>query len=355
MANPAPTDLHPFPWLTWNNRPFTTPAEILMVPTSSPARLCWEFSTATNVGDVFTGPSNPGGATPVYGIPFGHLLNFFQGEAAGGLTNPPYFYRLLDFLEVPSRFVGTELILNPQYAGSTPLEQHLFRPPFNMVSNFRDPGRVNVNTIASANVWAGVLNGHTGPSFDDIVESRRGYGAGGNIADMVPGYPTRYANPFRSASSADLAPNVANLLKARPVSVTLLRAAGVNPDATNVSLVAAPAALPSEACRNPDQNAFFRYQSLSRLSNLLTTRSNVFAVWITVGYFEVGPDPVSGQYTIDAGHPDGYRLGRELGGDSGDLKRHRAFYLIDRSIPVGFSRGRDYNAGNTILLNRFIE
>jgi hypothetical protein len=75
----------------------------------------------------------------------------------------------------------------------------------------------------------------------------------------------------------------------------------------------------------------------------------VYAVWITVGYFEVQAG------TVDAAHPDGYRLGRELGSDTGDIKRHRAFYIIDRSIPVGFARGKDYNAANTILLSRFIE
>ena len=53
--------------------------------------------------------------------------------------------------------------------------------------------------------------------------------------------------------------------------------------------------------------------------------------------------------------PDGYQLGRELGLDSGDVKRHRAFYIIDRSIPVGFRRGQDLNAEKTILLKRTIE
>lgn len=352
----TPTDIasgnpNPFPWLAWNNRPFVSPMEVLTVPTSSSARLCWEFTTASNEAHLYTGPS---GGSEVFGIPFGHLLDFFQAEASGGIT-PPAFYRLLDFLEVPSRFQGTELVLNPQYAGRTDTwEQHLNRPPFNRVSNFRDPGRVNINTIASANVWAGVLNGHSGPDFDnDLVPSRRGY-AGASIAAMNAAYPTRFANPFRSGCSADLTPNVAGMLKTRPVNTTLLRASGINPDADDTPLLADPSDV-TELCRNPIQHAYFRYQSLSRLANLVTTRSNVYAVWITVGYFEVGPDPATGLYTIDAGHPDGYRLGRELGSDTGDIKRHRAFYLIDRSIPVGFVRGQDLNVGNTILLNRFIE
>ena len=40
---------------------------------------------------------------------------------------------------------------------------------------------------------------------------------------------------------------------------------------------------------NTDRNPYFRYQAIQRLGNLTTTRSNVYAVWITVGYFEVEP------------------------------------------------------------------
>jgi hypothetical protein len=86
-----------------------------------------------------------------------------------------------------------------------------------------------------------------------------------------------------------------------------------------------------------------------RLGNLVTTRSNVYAVWITVGFFEVEP-------AADlAVHPDGYRLGPELGSDRGDMRRHRAFYVFDRSIPVGFRRGEDLNVEDAVLLRRFIE
>lgn len=352
-ANPTTVDLRPFPWLSWNNRPFATPLELLLVPSSSAARLCWEFSTASNVNELYTGPAATG-TQPVYGIPFGHLLNAFQAQKQNAADpEPPKFYRIFDFVEVPSRFVGTELLLNPQYAGRTDVwEAHLHRPPFNMVSTFREPGRVNINTITSAAVWQGVLNGRLGPTFEQLVESRRGYAATnqGDLAAMDNTFPTRFANPFRSASSADLSPPMPNWPKQRPVNVTLLRASGPNPDASNTPLFADPSQI-NTLCQNPDLHAYFRYQSLARLGNLVTTRSNVYGVWITLGYFEVEQNPGG----VDAVHPDGYRLARELGSDTGEIRRHRAFFLIDRSIPVGFARGRDYNVGDTILLSRLIE
>ena len=51
----------------------------------------------------------------------------------------------------------------------------------------------------------------------------------------------------------------------------------------------------------------------------------------------------------------GYSFGREIGADTGDIRRHRAFYIIDRSIPVGFIPGEDFNTEKAILLKRYIE
>ena len=104
------------------------------------------------------------------------------------------------------------------------------------------------------------------------------------------------------------------------------------------------------------RNAYFAYQPFGNVVNKVTTRSNVYAVWITVGYFEVTPwygasggvpNP-SGNITIDAAHPDGYQLGQELGADTGEITRHRGFYIIDRSIPVGFQRGSDLNSDKAV-------
>ena len=54
-------------------------------------------------------------------------------------------------------------------------------------------------------------------------------------------------------------------------------------------------------------------------------------------------------------YPDGWVLGQELKSDTGDIQRHRAFFMYDRTIPVGFQRGETNNAYRGVLLERFIE
>jgi hypothetical protein len=71
-----------------------------------------------------------------------------------------------------------------------------------------------------------------------------------------------------------------------------------------------------------------------------------------VGYFEVRTTGSTGPNTP---WPDGYQLWGEMGSDTGEIKRHRAFYIYDRSIPVAFERGKDHNIADGILLKRFIE
>jgi hypothetical protein len=108
---------------------------------------------------------------------------------------------------------------------------------------------------------------------------------------------------------------------------------------------------------NVVKNPFLKYQSLQRFSNLVTNRSNVYAVWITIGYFEVEPVPGfnPGNPLNQQLYPDGYTLGQEIGSSEGDVVRHRAFYIIDRSIPVAYIPGEDLNTDKTILLRRYIE
>ena len=104
--------------------------------------------------------------------------------------------------------------------------------------------------------------------------------------------------------------------------------------------------------RDGDRSASFRHEPFNKLGNIMTTRSNVYSVWITVGFFEVTGDPNSSAREV---YPDGMRLGRELGLDDGSYIRHRMFGIIDRSKPTAFVRGLDLNARETILLKRVVE
>ncbi len=95
---------------------------------------------------------------------------------------------------------------------------------------------------------------------------------------------------------------------------------------------------------DPQRNPFFRYREMMRLSNLATPRSNVFAVWMTVGFFVIEPHPARPNFTA---------LGAEYGLDTGQNVRFKSFWIIDRSIPVGFRPGTPLNSRDAVLLDHF--
>jgi hypothetical protein len=132
-----------------------------------------------------------------------------------------------------------------------------------------------------------------------------------------------------------------------------------------------------------NRNPSMYYQPMTRMENVVTNRSNVFAMWITVGYFEVEPAPnwndpdddtreaIQARFGVTPAsnaaqiaarlalynrvYPDGYMLGREVGSDTGNVKRPRGFYIVDRTEEVGFKPGEDLNVEKMIKLRRRIE
>lgn len=401
----------PFPWMTWNNRPFSNPMEMLFVPSSSPGRLALEMTpdypllpNNTVSPPTLNNPYLESAATArpfLMHWPFGHMLNLFQTSqirmdvdnsgatptfplAQSSAVTAPHLFRLFDYVEVPSPYVGAERWYNPQNFTTTAA----YAPPFNKLSRFRDPGRVNLNTVYDDEVWNSLVAQFPGLQSTDgftaqFALSRQG--DSGTVNVMNPAWPTRFANPFRSADSADLTPNV-TAMRAQaqfPIQATLLRANtsggtpqplfqinSTNPMASQWMSGTAPGrnTLPGTPgsmanAHDTNRNPYFRYQPLQKLGAVAANNSNCFAVWITIGYFEVEENrpnmtlPVGpgNLMTFDAAHPDGYCLGQEIGIDSGEVTRHRSFYIIDRSIPVGFIPGSRLNTDDCILVRRLIE
>ena len=331
-GTPDDTTGHPFPWLQWNNRPFVSSLELMQVPYSKSSRLLFDYTFDRN------GTVNPY-AIPANGDPalteYNHLLNFFESG-----DNTANFQRIFDFLHTPSPYAGAYTYLNPLMFG-TGFGTDELHPPFNKVSNFRDPGKINLNTIFDPAVYLGLLNGHLGPTYTNWIDSRRGYGAAGNnLISFNPNMPSLFTNPIRPGGSGDIVPLAG--LERTDVELSLLR----NNQAGTAALVNSAY---TDQARNSQRNSSFKYQSLQRLDNLVTGRSNVFGVWITMGYFEVTaapPTPIN---------PDGYQLGPEIGNDRGEIRRHRAFYMIDRSIPAAFEPGENHNVDKTVILRRYID
>ncbi|WP_254513328.1 hypothetical protein [Anatilimnocola floriformis] len=354
----------PFPWITWHNRPYMNAAELLLVPTSAPNRLVLEIGPDNPV--IPNGANNPYAAPATDGLalrrPFSHLMNMFQTSQAD--NQAMNLVRMLDYVEVPSNFVGAERWYYPSTLMNTDpspalrgqyTPPYLYRPPFNKLSRFRDPGKININTIFDPAIWSAIvgydatntngLNGVQTTAANEIFLSRQGYP--GTVGMMDASYPTIFANPFRPADTADLMPNAGStsMRNTPPVDATIFRRSITRtgePLFENRS---------NFAPNDSERNAYFRYQGLQKLPNIIGTQSNCYAVWATVGYFEVEDVPTG----PDVAHPDGFQLGQELDSDQGKAQRHRGFYLIDRSIPVGFMPGQKLNTDNCILLRRQVD
>ncbi len=374
-------NVQPFPWLNWNNRPYVGQLELMIVPKSRSSRLTLEYAP-----DLDLDATNPHHPYAGHVTSTSHLFPFFDTVAASQPV-PPNLHRVFEYLTVPSRFVGTETELDPQTMNALPafdttgVEQTLvsfLHPPFNRVSNYREPGRININTISSdyvatagtsqSTVWNGVLNASAGDTilagtslnWLAVAQSRQG--------KSYPFRPTTgnldstsiFGNPFRSAAGeALLLPLTKYYADRDEVDVTLFRP--VNP-ATNAPATDTPlfGYTSTQLHNNSSRNPYFRHQHLQRISNVVTTRSNVYAIWITVGYFQVQSPPLDSTGTAlpfgpGTPYPDGYQLMAEMGSDTGEVERHRGFYIFDRSIPVAFEPGKNHNFEEGLLLRRFIE
>ncbi len=333
-----PEDQQPFAALTWNNRPFVSHLELANVPFTSSYWLTRLFNSAADDSrDVYAPDIEEEESTEArnYTAHFPYLLNFYADELKGGSQYASSLHRIFDFLEVPSRFVGTESYVNPlTFSGDRHGLSFGMAAPFDTISNYRYPGKLNINTVLDPRVWNGLmqfyaLDPETPLTYDDWNASR----AGSSSA------PTDFANPYRSPLACNRVP-VGTGMVVTPADCGLFRNGTKGPlfdyDPPN-----------KQAYNNDDRAAYFKYDRRQRLGNLVTSRSSVFAIWITIGYFEMNSDG-SLKTKFDG-------TGYEIGAEDGGARRNRAFFIFDRSIPVAFEPGKNHNVDRAVLVRSMIE
>ena len=347
--------VYPFAWMAWANKPFVSASELALVPAVSPFTLLRSHSVANG--------------SP---RPFGHLPGFLE---AGTLPSPwdaicgrvgSSDHAIWQFVHVPSPFAGLYRSVpnaSANTAALTALGLDIF--PLNQISSFREPGRINVNMIGDKRVWRGLFgsvtdrNDRPNPTTaepacelipgwtQDLFVATSGTSlnkpAGSWLAFMQsmpsPGKTVRPATP-RQGGFLD---NNVNEDKNANSLLDPTEDANGNGDLdtgedVNGNGVLDPAEdvnsngiLESNDYRDTGRHAFFRYQTTNRLMNNVTVRSNVFAVWVTIGYFDASNAEVT------------------------PVLRNRAFYVIDRSIPVGYERGKNHNVNDAVILRRVIQ
>lgn len=323
VNNPANPNDRFFTSLKWNNRPFVSHLEITNIPFAGPDWLTRNFTEKQENYDPYSGDDN------IIRGRFHHLLNFFANDSDSGGGDRANLHRIMDYIEVPSRFAGTRDYLSTDN----------FPQPFNFLSRYRVPGKINLNTIYSdseltsnqSTIWNGLQGGFAsiggGVNYQNFADSREN----GNLSAM----PTDFGNPFRPSDENVNVPQ--NVPLVSEVGSTLLRNKSVGNNSDMEPLFDFDNTAP---IYNADRNAYFRNLQRQRLGNLVTTKSSVFAVWVTVGYFEVDENGL---------------IGAEIGADTGDVKRNRGFFMFDRSIPMAFEPGKNHNIEKGILVESIIE
>lgn len=252
-------------WFPWPNRPFISHAELALVPQGDASAMLASYDIPKNKN-----------------------------------TSPAYFLpteKLLDATLVPSRFAGS-CVTVPDAASLQAVGMEKFSA--NQLSRWREPGRVNLNTVLDNNnctdsqlndaVWWSVLG-----------------------QDATVGW-----SPFAGNQSAT---SIRDMLTLKQGTVMFRDTAG-EASATNGNS--------KKKNRAYDLNPALTYSTAIRLANVATIRSNVFAVWVTLKTIDRSANAAPPTY-------------------------HRTFAIVDRSIPVGYNAGETLNARDTIRLQRFLE
>jgi hypothetical protein len=314
--SPSPTRGY-YNWLIHLDRQLISPMEVLQVSAYRPHELTQQFVTGTGDG------------TP-------------NQQTAPWTTPQNRIYRALEFLRTANRAAGV---------------------PF----QGRVPGLVNINTMSDLQVFQALCDAQNGNSFADATDVQpmfnkvmaartTAWSTWSNNWQAPNGPPTAfpYSSPFDPVNDKPFLPlstghssggsgNPSDVQYPNGISIenTLLRS-----DPTDPNPVPQRRRLFDLNNTATQNSPYLQKELFNKIFNNLTTRSNVFAVWVTVGFFEVIDDttrPV--------------KLGAEIGRAEGRNIRHRMFAIVDRSVltnnpgpqpafdPRIYSKGTESGAG----------
>ncbi len=270
---------NPFEWLTHLDRPLISPLELLYVSGYRPHLLTQKFTSQD--------PLNPVDAKSKLPIVTRqqHYAPWFSDDAR--------IYRFFEFVRVRDLATGNE-------------------------GMGRVAGDVNINTIWDQETIAALTNNPQAAAIFTAMMNLRTPNYSKNQIGPTDGHTANPVDrPFRSLSTgptkAVTPPTTTG--GQYPVDTginnTILRSGQPGGDYTTAR------ALDDTTGAHP----YVKHAPLMKMFNNLTTRSNVFAVWVTVGLFEVRLDPADGQY----------KIGAEVGRLENRQVRHRMFAIVDRS------------------------
>jgi hypothetical protein len=284
-----------YDWLMHANRPIISPIDLLQVSGFKPHQLTQMFMTQG---------TDPNTGKPLAQGKFQHRAPWFQSTPQSSYTQAPQsgtmLYRALEFFEGGIR---------PQWS-----------PP-----GARTPGKININTIWDSDTWQALcdqwpINFFQAQGVNNVYTAM--------INSRTPnGVPGPNDNPFVGLA-APFAPQGLQYPQAWGFGInnTLLRpdpnAANLTMDPLKRLLQVNPDPNQGELAGSAADHPYLRMELLNKIFGSTTVRSNVFAVWLTVGFFEVLDDSNPSKPPV---------LGQEIGRAENRHIRHRMFAMLDRT------------------------
>jgi hypothetical protein len=267
---PGQTLKVPFDWLVHLDRQLVSPVELLHVSGFKPHELTQQF-VAPTVAD------------PNVIAPFQHYAPWLTPEAR--------ISRLFGFIENKDRL-------------------------FETVQGGRVPGRINLNTVFDEEIFQALCDASPSNGFTPADVSaawqrllaRRTPGGRPGPVNVDPRQWPQQDRPLLDPSTGYTAANPN----------------GQYPSGVSIGDTILQPGLFHDP--NSPGHPYVNQELLNKIYSNVTVRSNVFAIWLTVGFFEVKDDSTKP-----------VKLGAEIGRAEGRHIRHRMFAVVDRTNALVFS------------------